>query len=274
MSDLKSVRYRATVEYDGSRFSGYQVQPAVRTVQGTIESNLERLFERPVRVHAAGRTDSGVHAVGQEISFDAPEPWSATDLSQSLNALLPDDVQVRSLHPSSPGFHPRFDATGRRYEYFIGPPDTGPLRVSRVWVTDQTPDLERLSEATKGLVGRGSFGALSKAGQPHLGTACSVEIAEWTRTPLGDLRFIIVADRFLHRMVRYIVATLVEVGVNRRTLAEWTGLLREGPSRPPEPAPAKALYLTGVRYAEGWNREPGVPGLWPIGAGDQTTESV
>ncbi len=274
MSDLASVRYRATVEYDGSGFSGYQVQPTARTVQGTIEYCLKRLFEHPVRVHAAGRTDSGVHAVGQEISFDAPEGWSALDLSQSLNSMLPDDVQIRSLNPSSADFHPRFDATGRRYEYFIGPPDTGPLRVSRVWVVDETPDLERLTEASTGLVGPASFGALSKAGQPHLGTECSVEVAEWTRTPLGDLRFVIVADRFLHHMVRYIVATLVEVGINRRTVAEWTELLREEPARPPEPAPAKGLYLTGVRYAEGWNREPGVPGLWPIKEDDQTTESV
>ena len=274
MPESTFIRYRATVEYDGSGFSGYQVQPTARTVQGTIEFHLERLFERPVRVHAAGRTDSGVHAVGQEIAFEVPDRWPASDLSQSLNAMLPDDVQIRALHPSSAGFHPRFDATGRRYEYFIGAPDTGPLRAPRVWAIEEDLDQEQLSEASALLVGRASFGALSKAGQPKLGTECCVEIANWTRTPLGDLRFSIVADRFLHRMVRYIVGTLVEVGGGRRSLAEWTNLLREEPARPPEPAPAEALYLTGVRYAEGWNREPGVPGLWPMGAGDQTTENV
>ncbi|MDH3427241.1 MAG: tRNA pseudouridine(38-40) synthase TruA [Gemmatimonadota bacterium] len=274
MPDSTDVRYRATIEYDGSGFAGYQIQPAARTVQGTIESRLARLLTRKVRVHAAGRTDAGVHAVGQEISFEAPARWTPDDLFRSLSALLPDDVSIRRLRPSSADFHPRFDATGRRYEYFVGPPRTGPLRRDRVWATTDVPDWTLLSEAASLLVGPGSFEALSKAGQPELGTECSIELAEWTRTPLGDLRFTIVADRFLHRMVRYIVGTMVEVGAGRRDLAGWTALLRNGCARPPEPAPAGALYLTGVRYPDGWNREPGVPGLWPIGADETTTESV
>ncbi len=257
-----AVRYRATVEYDGADFSGYQVQPTIRTVQGTIESRLGRLLDRQVRVHVAGRTDTGVHAVAQEIMFEAQPPWNAEDLSRALNSLLPDDILIRNIRLSTPEFHPRFDATGRRYEYYIGRPSTGPLRISRVWTHNEVPDFERLQEASALLIGPGSFAALSKAGQPELGTECSIELAEWTRTCLGDLRFTIVADRFLHRMVRYVVGTLVDVGVGRRSIEEWTGLLREQESKPPEPAPARALYLTGVRYAEGWNRSPGVPGLW------------
>ncbi len=277
-----AVRFRATVEYDGARFSGYQIQPSVRTVQGAIESRLARLFDRAARIHAAGRTDTGVHAMGQEIAFDAPPGWNAPDLARALNSLLPDDIAVRDLRKSAPEFHPRFDATGRRYEYYIGPPATGPLRAARVWAPDESPDLERLEEASALLIGRGSFAELSKAGQPELGTECTIELAEWTRTGHGDLRFMIVADRFLHRMVRYVVGALVAVGVGSRDIDEWTGLLREQGSRPPEPAPAKALYLTGVRYPEGWNRDAGVPGLWPAPQGgkadscmnDATTETV
>ena len=277
-----AVRYRTTVEYDGARFSGYQVQPSARTVQGAIESRLERLFDRAVRVHAAGRTDAGVHAMGQEIAFDAPAGWNAPELSRALNSLLPDDIVARDLRQSAPEFHPRFDATGRRYEYYLGPPTAGPLRVARVWAPDETPDLERLEEASALLVGRGSFAELSKAGQPDLGTECTIELAEWTRTGLGDLRFTIVADRFLHRMVRYVVGALVDVGIGSRDIDEWIGLLREQGSRPPEPAPARALYLTGVRYPEGWNRDAGVPGLWPVPhrgqadscGHDATTETV
>jgi len=257
-----AVRYRATVEYDGADFSGYQVQPTVRTVQGTIESRLGRLLDRQVRVHAAGRTDTGVHAVAQEIMFEAQPPWNAEDLSRALNSLLPDDILIRRMRLSTPEFHPRFDATGRRYEYYIGRPSTGPLRISRVWAHNEVPDFDRLQVASALLIGPGSFAALSKAGQPELGTECSIELAEWTCSFLGDLRFTIVADRFLHRMVRYIVGTLVDVGVGRRSIAEWKALLRGEESKPPEPAPARALYLTGVRYAEGWNRAPGVPGLW------------
>ncbi|MFQ5529369.1 MAG: tRNA pseudouridine synthase A, partial [Gemmatimonadota bacterium] len=218
MPDSTAVRYRATVEYDGSGFSGYQVQPSERTVQGTIESRLERLLDGPVRIHAAGRTDTGVHAVGQEIAFDAPHGWTAADLARSLSSLLPGDVTIRNLRASGDGFHPRFDASARRYEYFIGSQDTGPLRNHRVWAVKEPPDPARLAEATELISGRLSFGALSKARQPELGTECSVELAEWTRTPFGDLRFTIVADRFLHRMVRYVVGTLVDVGVGRRNI--------------------------------------------------------
>lgn len=269
-----AVRFRATVEYDGAKFSGYQVQTSARTVQGAIESRLTRLFDCAPRVHAAGRTDAGVHATGQEIAFDAPRRWKAPELSRALNSLLPDDIAVRNLRQSAPEFHPRFDATGRRYEYYIGPPATGPLRIARVWAPDETPDLERLMEASALLIGRGSFAELSKAGQPDLGTECTIELAEWTRTGLGDLRFTIVADRFLHRMVRYVVGALVAVGLGSRDIGEWTGLLREQGARPPEPAPARALYLTGVRYPEGWNRDAGVPGLWPVPHGGQADSSI
>lgn len=257
-----SVRFRATVEYDGAAFHGYQVQPAHRTVQGVLETQLARLFDRPVRVIGAGRTDTGVHAVGQEVAFEAPPSWTATGLEQALAGVLPMDVAVHRPRLASPDFHPRFQATGRRYEYYLGA--AGPLRAARVWTPPSAPDADRLAEATALLPGRRSFEALSRSGQPDLGTVCAVERAEWTRTALGDLRFTIVADRFLHRMVRYLVATLVDVARERRTLDEWRSLLERGEGRPPEPAPARALYLTGVRYRDGWNRRAGVPGLWPL----------
>lgn len=261
-----TVRYRATVEYDGAAFHGYQIQPEQRTVQGVLEFQLARLFDGPVRVIGAGRTDTGVHAVGQEIAFDAPPSWDVLDLGRSLDSVLPPDVGARHLRVTRSDFHPRFEATGRRYEYFVG--DAGPLRSARIWKPPSAPDLDRLAEATARLPGRRSFEALSRNGQPWRGTACTVEQARWTLNALGDLRFVIVADRFLHRMVRYIVATLVDVARGRRTLAEWEDLLERGSGRPPEPAPATALYLTGVRYADGWNRPCGVPGLWPLAAAD------
>lgn len=262
-----TTRFRATVEYDGAEFHGYQVQPELRTVQGVLESQLARLFETDVRVIGAGRTDRGVHAAGLEVAFDAPASWDVARLEPALAAILPADVGLHRLRPAAADFHPRFQATGRRYEYFIG--TAGPLRAARVWQPPSLPDPERLAEAAGLLPGRRSFEALSRAGQPELGTVCTIEQATWSRTALGDLRFLIVADRFLHRMVRYIVATLVDVARGRRTLAEWDELLERGAGRPPEPAPPAALYLTGVRYPEGWNRPAGVPGLWPIESADR-----
>lgn len=252
-------RYRATIEYDGAAFHGYQVQPAHRTVQGELEDRLARVFERSVRVIAAGRTDTGVHAAGQEIAFDAPPEWSADRLRKALAAMLPSDIAIRRLRPAAADFHPRFQATGRRYEYYVGP--AGPLRVARVWEPDSAPDPDTLGAAAALLPGHRSFAALSRAGQPQLGTECTIEVAAWETTPLGDLRFTVIADRFLHRMVRYLVATQVDVARGRRSMEEWASLLDEGSGRPPEPAPAAALYLTGVRYEDGWNRPAGVPGL-------------
>jgi len=262
----EGTRYRATVHYDGSAFAGWQVQPDVRTVQGEFEAALQRL-EIPGRVHAAGRTDAGVHAAGQEVSFDAPPRWNSPELARALDSLLPREVWIESLQETSPDFHPRFQATGRRYEYYLAVGDSGRAPSRRritSWI-DRAPDVTRLRSATLPILGRHSFAAFAKTGQPEVGPVCTVEKAEWLRTPLGDLRFTIVADRFLHRMVRYLVATIVEEGGGGRPPGDVGKLLAGSDDvRPPGPAEPCGLYLTGVRYRAGWNRSPGVPGLWPV----------
>jgi tRNA pseudouridine38-40 synthase len=261
----EAARYRATVHYDGSAYAGFQVQPGEPTIQGEIEARLARLGIE-ARLTAAGRTDAGVHATGQEISFPSGRRWRAPELERALNSTLPGDIWIESLREAHADFHPRFQATGRRYEYFVATDPLGrsPHRRRGTWATADTLDEARLHHGALRLLGEGHFGALSKAGQPELGTRCMIERAQWTRTSLGDLRFTIVADRFLHRMVRYLVSTLVEVGAGHRDPLELEALLRgENEVRPPTPAPARGLYLTGVRYPDGWNRGPGVPGLWP-----------
>lgn len=274
MSDLPLARFRATIHYDGTAFRGWQLQPERRTVQREVESALARLVSAERRVQAAGRTDTGVHAVGQEISFEAPESWSPEDLHRGLNALLPEDVWIERLDGAEPDFHPRYGATGRRYEYLASdrPQGSSPILRERVWDlgSPRPLDDERLSAISGSIVGKHSFAAFSKSGQPERGTGCRVEFAVWERTPAQLLHFTVVADRFLHRMVRYLVATIVEVATGRRGPEELGRLLLEGGEgdrastdlpRPPIPAPACGLYLTGVRYAEGWNRPPGIPGI-------------
>ena len=275
MHTPEGTRYRATVHYDGSAFAGWQVQPDVRTVQGEIEAALLRLGI-PGRVHGAGRTDAGVHAAGQEASFDAPPSWNARGLARALGSILPADVWIESLHEAPPDFHPRYQATGRRYEYYLAAGDSGraPSRRRNTSWIDPAPDVARLRSATRPILGRHSFEGFAKAGQPEVGTTCTVEKAEWLRTPLGDLRFTIVADRFLHRMVRYLVTTLVEEGGGGRPPGDVGKLLAGSPDvRPPSPAQACGLYLTGVRYRQGWNRPPGVPGLWPVAAWQSAGEA-
>ena len=264
MPDQARARFRATVHYDGTAFRGWQIQAEGRTVQQVVEAALERLLDVPTRIDAAGRTDAGVHAAGQEIAFHAPARWAAPELRRGLNALVADDVWIEQVTPAADDFHPRFDATGRRYEYLVGTSEDArsPLRRTRIWALAHEVDEEALRSVTRLIPGERSFGAFARAGQPERGTRCRVEEATWWRNSLDDLVFRIVADRFLHRMVRYLVATLVEVGTGRREPGELRSLLAEEETvRAPSPAPACGLYLTGVRYADGWNRPGGVPGV-------------
>ena len=268
-------RFRATVHYDGSRFHGWQVQPDQRTVQGAVENALQRLFPEPVRVTAAGRTDAGVHAVGQEIAYPAPRDWTAPEMRRALNAVLPADVWTEKLTEAPDRFHPRFDATARRYLYLVATSraSASPLRGDRVWALDDPVDEGLLRRGAARLPGERSFEAFAKSGQESRGTRCRVERAEWRRTVVGDLCFTVVADRFLHHMVRYLVEVLVNSARGDRPPGDLDALLAgDGDPRPPAPAPAEGLYLDAVRYPGGWNRSGGVPGLTAVGepaAGDE-----
>lgn len=266
MLERSERRFRATVHYDGGGFHGWQVQPDQRTVQGAVEGALEQLCQRSVRVTAAGRTDRGVHAAGQEVAFPADPGWDAGEMRRALNAVLPPDVWVEKLADAADEFHPRHDARSRRYVYLVGTSESSasPLRTGRVWQLCREPDEGLLARETGRLPGERSFRAFAKAGQPERGFRCRVEEARWARTALGDLHFLIVADRFLHHMVRYLVWTLVAVGVGRRDPSSFRRLLAcEEGAKPPEPAPPEGLYLSGVRYPDGWNRAGGLPGLSP-----------
>lgn len=268
MQERTRTWFRATVHFDGAAFHGWQVQPRRRTVQGELEAALSRLFDAPASTLAAGRTDRGVHATGQEISFAAPRRWKAAAMRRALNAVVTDEIWIEKLTETSREFHPRYDATARRYEYFLatGPGSRSPLRAGRVWRVEPAPRPDRLDASAAILLGRHSFEAFAKSGQEERGTICIVESAEWSRTRLGDLRFLIVANRFLHHMVRYLVRTQVEIAIGRRDPDALEGLLSgSGGWRPPAPAPPQGLYLTGVRYGASWNRDPGVPGLTATG---------
>ncbi len=271
MHDSATRRFRATIHYDGTDFAGWQVQPTVRTVQGEFEAALQRL-QAGGRVNAAGRTDAGVHAAGQEVSLEAPARWRAAELKRALDAVLPDDIAIESLAEASPDFHPRFQATARRYEYYLAPGEAGRAPYRRrgtAWIAE-SPGLQKLRDAGRGILGRHDFAGFAKAGQPDVSPVCTVEKAEWSFTPLGDLRFTVVADRFLHRMVRYLVAAMIEGAAGIRPEGDLQDILRGAEGiRPPTPAEGRGLYLTGVRYREGWNRPPGVPGLWPVRGWEQ-----
>lgn len=265
MSDAADppARFRATIEYDGTSFHGSQLQPGVRTVQRDVEAALGKLFDQPVRVDLAGRTDAGVHATAQEIAFGAPSAWSQEELARALAARLPDDVAVRKVRNAAPDFHPRFDAEGRRYRYVIAEGGRSrPFLRDRAWIPAWPLDRDALARLAAALPGERSFERFARAGQPERGTRCRVASAAWRFDRPPFLFFEIVADRFLHHMVRYVVGTSVEIAAGRRPLEDFERLLAgEDGTRAVFPAPPGGLYLTGVRYGGEWNAGPGIPWL-------------
>ena len=260
-STASASRFRATIEYDGTSVHGSQLQPGVRTVQREVEEALSKLFDGPVRIDLAGRTDAGVHATAQEVAFRAPRRWDAEELARALGAVFPADVAVTSVLRSAADFHPRFDAEARRYRYAVAPGRRQrPLLRDRCWSPGWPLDLDVLAELAAALAGERSFERFARAGQPERGTRCRVESAAWIvdRTPFAF--FEIVADRFLHHMVRYLVGTSVEIAAGRRPADDFERLLGgEAGTRAVFPAPPGGLYLTGVRYAGRWNADPELP---------------
>ncbi len=221
---MTSRPYLAVVQYDGAQFAGWQRQPVQRTVQAEFEAVLERLMGRRTTATGAGRTDTGVHALGQGVGFLATERWAAdaAGLRRALNALLPRDVWVECVHPMQPGFHARKSAVARRYRYVIGTDDASrsPFRRPYEWALGHTLDVAALARAGALLPGEHDFRGLAVAGRegggegdapkPHYRSR--VALAQWApRTDGAGVTFTIEADRFLHRMVRFLVGAMVDV---------------------------------------------------------------
>jgi tRNA pseudouridine38-40 synthase len=242
---------RATIEYDGTAFAGSQVQPNARTVQGELEEALNRLIGERIRVRLAGRTDAGVHATGQVAAFCLPRklPWPGglPELRRRLNGLLPPDVAVRSLQPAAAGFDPRRDAAWRVYRYRIrvaGSPR--PLERHRTVDIDADLDLAAMREAAALLEGERDFAALGS--HPRGRTVRDLrEVRLIRRGGLVEIR--VTANAFLRRMVRSIVALLLEVGRGRIAPEDATRLLEEpGRALHGRAAPARGLTLERVIY--------------------------
>ncbi|HET6779142.1 MAG TPA: tRNA pseudouridine(38-40) synthase TruA [Gemmatimonadales bacterium] len=246
-----SRTFLATLQYDGTGFVGWQRQPAGRSVQGEFERVLERLFARRTIAHAAGRTDAGVHAIGQGVSFSAPAGWSHSALHRALNALLPRDCWVAAVHPMHSGFHARKSAISRRYRYDVGLDDesASPFRSRYEWALCRSVDVELLHAATKIIGGEHDFrGFAAKTDKPHY--RCRILEANWIERPGNKgISFSIEADRFLQRMVRMLVGTMIDIGTSRRPLTDMAELLDSHDNQNTSaPAPPQGLYFDTVVY--------------------------
>lgn len=246
-----SRTFLATLQYDGTGFVGWQRQPAGRSVQVEFERVLERLFGRRTVAHAAGRTDAGVHSIGQGISFSAPASWTESALHRALNALLPKDCWVAAVHPMQFGFHARKSALSRRYRYDIGVDEASasPFRRQYEWALGRPLDLELLRAAARVIRGEHDFRAFAaKTDKPHY--RCRLMVAEWEERLEGrGVTFQVEGDRFLQRMVRMLVGTMAEIGLGRRPLGDMAGLLvRRDNQSTSAPAPPQGLYFAAAVY--------------------------
>lgn len=251
MTGTPPQRYRAIVEYDGTEFYGFQRQrDEYRTVQGEIERGLARINSEPVGILAAGRTDTGVHATGQVITFDLVWRHGAAALHKALNANLPWDISIRRLVPVAADFHPRFDARRRTYRYFIELCEDGVRRpTSRRyrWQVFEPLDLERLQAASRLLIGRHNFATF---GTPPQGENCEREVfrAEWS-CEASLVSFEIEANAFLYRMVRSLVGSLKLVGEGKWSVERFIEAFgRQDRLLAAAPAPAQGLFLVSVTY--------------------------
>ena len=250
-------RIRLRLHYDGAGFHGWQVQPGERTVQGEIEAALSRLTDRPTSVVAAGRTDRGVHATGQVASALVPAKWTAAELQRALDAVLPHDVWVAHADEVPLSFHARYDAVARGYVYRVGarPEAWSPFLRRGCWPLRDALDETLLADAAALLVGEHSFRAFAKAGQPERGELCTVRQSAWGAWRAGP-EYRVVANRFLHHMVRYLVGTMVDVARGRRPLEDVAALLRgEAGLETSPPAPPEGLYLARVTYPDDERRD-------------------
>ena len=250
-------RYRAVIAYDGMPYCGFQRQAGdTPTVQGTIESALARVTQQTITVLGAGRTDTGVHAAGQVIAFDAEWRHTPHDLWRALNANLPDTIAARSLDVAPRGFHPRYDARSRTYEYTLYvAPVRHPLLDRYAWhVPASAPlNLAAMERAAGSLIGVHDFAAF---GQPTQGESTTREVmrsefAMVTGTTSREqvIRYTIEGNAFLYRMVRRVVGALVRVGRGDVSLEEFEAVFRAADSRwPNQTAPPHGLCLTEVIY--------------------------
>jgi tRNA pseudouridine38-40 synthase len=241
--------YRLVVEYDGSAFHGLQFQPTLRTVAGALEDALARLFHEPAKITAAGRTDAGVHATGQVVSFSAARAFPIERLALVLNANTPADLVVRGASIVRDGFSARFDARERVYDYLIlnrGFPSA--VWRARAWFVPRPLDDAQFIAAAQPLLGEHDFATFCGELPERGGTVRDVRGIALTRE--DDLvRVTVRGNAFLHRMVRVVVGTLVACATGDRDVAfarralEARDRTAAGPT-----APAHGLYLAGVLY--------------------------
>jgi tRNA pseudouridine38-40 synthase len=248
------MQVRLKLEYDGTNYSGWQMQAGQNSIQAEVEEALARIFGAPIRVRGAGRTDAGVHARGQVAAARLPRPFDPGELARALNAILPPDIVVLEASEAGDNFDPRGDARLRIYEYrVLNQPLRSAFERNSAWLVREPLDFGAMNAAAAAFVGEHDFAAFRSLGSAEKTTVRRVALSHWRRENERHLIYRVEASAFLRHMVRTMVAAMVEVGRSKsagKPPADTIAALLASRDRAlaPAPAPAAGLCLVQVRY--------------------------
>jgi tRNA pseudouridine38-40 synthase len=242
-------RWRCVCAYDGTNFAGWQSQAGGTAVQDVIETRLAEIFKQPVRIHGSGRTDAGVHALGQVFHFDAAWTHDPVKLLAAFRIGLPRSIQIKSVRAMHPEFHARFDATGKQYRYHVHLGDADPFTRPYCWTVFKPLDLEAMRRTAAVLRGRHDFRAFTALNGPEredtMRNLRRLDVVRRGRT----IRITAEADGFLYKMVRSLAGVLVAAGEGKLTAAGVREILHSRErTAAVHTAPAQGLFLVKVFY--------------------------
>jgi tRNA pseudouridine38-40 synthase len=244
-------RYKSIIAYDGSGFSGYQIQPNGRTIQGELEAALKKLHKGTnVKVTASGRTDAGVHAMGQVIHFDSPLEIPDDKWPTALNGLLPNDISLQKTEKVPPEFHARFSAAGKEYRYkMYTSAYRSPFKHLYECHYPYVLDLEAIEAAIQPLIGTHDFTSFCSAKTEVVDKVRTIHSIQFNQKN-EEMEFIFKGNGFLYNMVRILMGTLLDVGTGKKAASDMKGILaQKNRIYAGKTAPAEGLYLWKVYYS-------------------------
>lgn len=249
---MSATRWKCLCAYDGGAFDGWQSQPGANAVQDIIERRLRDILKVAVRIHGSGRTDAGVHALGQVFHFDAEWSHGPEKMLAAFRMGLPEKIQVSAVSAAAPDFHARFSASGKRYEYRISLGDIDPFQRPYCWILFRQLDVEMMQAAAAGLVGRHDFTSFTALNGSRREDSIR-DLRRLTVTKRGRVVHIMAeADGFLYKMVRSLVGALVSVGEGKLTPAQLSEILAARKrTQVVKTAPPQGLMLKKVFYGTG-----------------------
>jgi tRNA pseudouridine38-40 synthase len=245
------LTYKLIIEYDGTNYVGWQKQPNQNSIQSQLEDALFQISQEPTTTTASGRTDAGVHALAQVVSFRSNKLLSPREWTRALNGILPEDICVHQTEQVPDSFHARHNAKGKTYEYrILNHPIRPVLDRHRIWHIPQSLDLISIKKAADSLKGQHNFSSFEGSPTDNTNPICTIQNLE-VLEELFVIRVIFTADRFLKQMVRAMMGTLVEVGLGKRSPFDIGNILEaRDRSAAGKTAPPHGLYLMEVEYTK------------------------